>query len=288
MLTERLTRWLPRITMAAALVVSARFEYSAGVALNLGWAAAAVPVMVDAYAIGSVLTGRDIRGALAVLWVSVTAGAVHLATQAPDARPSEPQWLAAHAVLAGVVAGLVVTIVYRVERAARLAMLEAARARDVAAAAAARERAAAAAAAEAAAERARAQAEADREVTARAAREQAWRDAEEARAQRDHEAELARIAADRDTRIAATRDTPSRPRKATGTTRRRDTARPTAGTRYPDVAGMAPADRVEWLRTHLAHHPDWSVREWAEATGVSRSRVGEDLKAARRPHVVNG
>lgn len=141
-------RW---VALAAALVVSSRFEYAAGQWAGLGWAAFAVPVMVDTYAVGSLLVGRDVRAALALLWTSILLGAVHLSlTSTGPERTGIVGQLVVAAVLSTITAG----VVWRVDDLAR----------QDAAAKAAQEAAAADAARKAAADE-RARVLADREAS---------------------------------------------------------------------------------------------------------------------------
>lgn len=104
-------RW---VALAAGLVVSSRFEYAAGVAVGLGAAAYAVPVMVDAYAVGALMAGRDVRAALTLLWASIVTGALHRALTMPDA-PAGARGVAGQVALAVAVASLTSGVIWRVD-----------------------------------------------------------------------------------------------------------------------------------------------------------------------------
>jgi hypothetical protein len=130
----RVLRW---VALLAVLVVSATFEYSAGVAVGLGWAAPAVPVMVDAYAVSAMLAGRDVRAALALLWTSVTTGALHRALTVPGARLDDAAWVSGQVAMAVLIATVATGVLWRVDelfRQDREAREQAARAEAAAAA----------------------------------------------------------------------------------------------------------------------------------------------------------
>lgn len=272
---------LPRITLVAVLVLSAQYEYAAGQAAGLGWwAAAAVPVMVDSYALVAVLTARDVRPAMVVLGVSLFAGALHRALAVPGARLDDGAWVTGQVVSAGVLVGLIVTVLWRSEASARDHL--------AARAAAARVQAEAD---RAAAERARTDAEAARAAAAEAVKVAAWRAEREAVAQREHELAVAKVTADAQVAAAAAAArTVARPAARTPRTPRPDTrtgsvpdTRPDG---YPDLSTVGKSEQVAWFRVHVSEHPDWSVRAWADATGLSKTTAADRLAAARRPHAV--
>lgn len=183
----RVLRWA---SLLAVLVVSSRFEFSAGQAVGLGLFAVAVPVMVDAYAVSAIVAGLDVKAALTLLWVSVTTGAIHAALTKPDGRPDDPAWVAGQIGMAVLIATVTTGVLWRVDLLFH-------REREARAAAEAAELAAAEQRAAADAERSREQQRADLELE----RERARIDLDRQRVA----AELARVA------TAPPADPPTRP-----------------------------------------------------------------------------
>jgi hypothetical protein len=109
-----MTRVLMLAALAAGLTVSAQYEYAAGVALGLTWAAYAIPVMVDAYAVAALVGGRDVRAALGLLWCSITLGAVHRALHVPDAAATV-EYVAGQVVMAVVISTVTAGVIWRVD-----------------------------------------------------------------------------------------------------------------------------------------------------------------------------